>query len=125
VKNRILHIKTIYLTAALILIMSVGSGLMAQSIDKEYGEGNTLRQNKEIVIKVYPNPATDYVVVSTENKFVGKFKLNNIFGKVLLEGELNSAGKNIDLLKYRTGIYIISIYDEMDQKVSTRKIIKN
>lgn len=98
---------------------------MAQSIDKEYSEVNTLRQNKEIVIKVYPNPATDYVVVSTENKFVGKFKLNNIFGKVLLEGELNSEGKNIDLLKYRTGIYIISIYDEMDNKVSTRKIIKN
>lgn len=124
-KNRILHIKTICLTAGLLLMMSTGNGLKAQSIDKEYDEVNTLRQNKEIVIKVYPNPATDYVVVSTESKFEGKFKLNNIFGKVLLEGELNSEGKNIDLLKYRTGIYIISIYDEMDKKVSTRKIIKN
>lgn len=105
--------------------MSIGNGLTGQSLEEEYDRGERYRQSEEINIKVFPNPATDYVIVSTDSKFKGNFKLNNIFGKILLEGELNKETKNIDLIEYRTGIYIISIYDDTGQKVGTRKIIKN
>lgn len=106
------------------MVVSVESGLLSQSLDTDTN-GDKYTQAIDIDLKVFPNPATDYVVVSTDHKFNGRYKLNNIFGKVLLEGKLDNEGQKIELLKFRTGIYIISIYDESGQKLGARKIIKN
>jgi len=122
--HRIIDIKTFYLTAILILMVSMGNGLFSQSLDSGFDKSDYTKV-QEIDIKVFPNPATDYVIVTTAHKFKGRYKLNNILGKVLVEGQLDQKGEKIDLLKFRTGIYIISIYDESGQKLGARKIIKN
>jgi len=125
VKRILSYTRILGATTILFFVFSIGNGLLSQSADIAYDNNNRFSNDTEITIKVYPNPATDYVIVSTEKKFKGNYKLNNIFGKVLQEGKLNNEGKNIDLLEFRTGIYIISIYDEVGNKVGTRKIIKN
>ena len=119
------HIKIICFSFVLILGAIGDNDLLAQSLDQDYNDLPRFEQTDDISFKVYPNPTTDYISVSTDQKFDGSFKLNNIFGKILLEGEISKEGKKIDLLKFRSGIYIISVYDTEGKKVTTRKIIKN
>jgi len=123
--NTINHIKTICIMVILLIGVCHSNDLLSQDLSNGFDDVPSLQQSEDINIKVFPNPTTDFVRVSTESKFKGSFKLNNIVGKILLEGEINKEGKNIDLMKFRTGIYIISVYDTTGKKVGTRKIIKN
>lgn len=105
--------------------LSLGNGLIAQSLDYAKDDVSSFETSEDINVQIYPNPTSDFVRVSVDKKFIGNYKLSNIFGKNLLEGEINDASEQIDLLKFRTGIYIIRLYDVHGNKVATRKIIKN
>lgn len=103
----------------------VGNGLHAQSTFNQLAQEQIVDNTADLELKLYPNPVTDYVTLSSNHSLDGQFKLSNIVGKIILEGDLEGKGKTINLFDYRSGIYIISIYDKKGKKLATRKIIKN
>lgn len=123
--------KRMNFTKLFICILAIGfasmisNGLHAQSTFNQIEQGQIIDNTAELELKLYPNPVTDYVTLSSNQSLDGKFKLSNIVGKIILEGDLEGKGKTINLFDYRTGIYIISIYDREGKKLATRKIIKN
>lgn len=119
------QIRNFCFAIGLLLVASAGNDVLSQSFEREAPIVQNPFKTDEIEVKVYPNPTSDFVIVSNNKKLEGRFKLNNLFGKTLLEGEINDEREKIDLLDFRTGIYIISLYDKNGQKLATRKIIKN
>lgn len=114
------HIINLGCFIAVFMIGSLQQGIFAQSsFDRQSA------QVEEVNLKVFPNPTSDYVHISFDSDIEGHYKLSNIFGKIILEGDLTKEGKTIDLLDYRTGIYIVSVFDDKGKKVGARKIIKN
>ena len=79
--------------------------------------------SKEIVLNIYPNPATDIVNLSFSNEgqksLVKKIAVINSLGKVVFEST-NFVNK-IDLNQFSSGIYYISV-DVVNQSI-TQKII--
>lgn len=124
-RNTINLLRNLCFAVGVLLVASVGNDVVSQSFERHNPDVQSFIKKGDLEVKVYPNPTSDFVVVSTSKKLEGRFKLNNIFGKTLMEGDINDEREKIDLLEFRTGIYIITLYDESGQKLATRKIIKN
>ncbi|MBK8518692.1 MAG: T9SS type A sorting domain-containing protein [Saprospiraceae bacterium] len=74
-------------------------------------------------IKVYPNPATDYIQISNVNS-VKKIVVINILGKEMKTFiHYNNAQHDISELK--SGMYIVKLLDEKNKVVRTLKFNKS
>lgn len=74
-------------------------------------------------ILVYPNPATDFVNITSPNEFITTLEIFDLRGRLLreeLESEINTTQVNIGHLK--TGIYFLHIHTEAG--IITKKLIK-
>ncbi len=82
------------------------------------------KQQKKI--KIYPNPAKDYLYINFEDKVSDDVRImvSDIFGRtVKLVKNTNNSIKKIDLSNINNGIYIISIIDS--KEIISKKIIIN
>ena len=70
-------------------------------------------------ISIYPNPATDYVVLSGKTSKIKKIQIVNTNGEVVV-ANLSASGK-IDLSLLLNGIYFMEI--ELTDRLITKKII--
>ena len=59
-------------------------------------------------VKIYPNPASGQVFISTANNY-GQFEINDLSGKLVLSGDFDQSG--IDIGHLSSGTYLISIID--------------
>jgi phosphotransferase system IIB component len=70
--------------------------------------------------KVYPNPATDYVIVHLdENQKAQRIFIVNELGQVVKSQSINDKLNQIDLSNLKSGIYIIGIQQEKETSYST------
>jgi hypothetical protein len=77
-------------------------------------------------IKIYPNPASDYVIVQKENQSLEplSIKIIDISGKIVFEKSgINSNFTTIETTKFENGVYIIEII--VGQRKIHKKIIIN
>jgi hypothetical protein len=83
------------------------SDVYVHQVDKDYDSKDQLSisKEKEINIDIYPNPATNHVVV---NNYCGYFSIVNSFGYIVNQGELYSKEK-IDISNLNSGIYFIKL----------------
>jgi len=119
------YMKFLICVVAMVAISSMCNVLMSQELDSRADFNQSFDSKEALTLKIFPNPATEFVTIKANKKLEAQFKLSNIVGKIILEGQIDENGQTIDLLDYRTGIYIISIYDTKGKKLATRKIIKN
>jgi hypothetical protein len=90
----------------------------------------SVKQTEETNFLIGPNPLKDNVNISFKNEaFHNKLnlKVHTISGKLVKETYLsvNDGDANIDLADLDQGIYILSIEDETNRKVTYHKIIKS
>jgi hypothetical protein len=76
---------------------------------------------KESDIRVYPNPASDLVYVSTRESNAdlkaGDLKLTDLNGRILnIPIQITSAGASLDLTDLRSGYYILRIISKQEVK---------
>ena len=71
-------------------------------------------------IKLYPNPAKDYITVSTSSQGVLKLKVFNLLGQEVLS---NEGTNRLNVSSLLTGAYIVKVYQEQNI-VSTKKFFK-
>lgn len=97
-----------------------GNGIWKQSItDINLNVQDYQQSDKSL--KVYPNPASDYIhVVTNSNK--ARFKIIDIVGKEVMSGSLNSSNE-INISGIKCGAYIVFI--QFDKKVQTTKLLIN
>jgi len=64
-------------------------------------------------IQIYPNPATDFIRISTPTNFeFGKLKIFNAFGQLVFELSFTSENAIIDVSAFERGIYFVMIETE-------------
>lgn len=121
------------------LISSIGSSMPSNGIapnsfgdDEPIGSATTLldRDQKQEFdnldvdgapfLSVSPNPADDLLNVATNMSHLQNYRITNIQGQVMLEGQFTR--NFIQLEALNTGIYFITFYNEQEQVV--RKLIK-
>jgi len=84
------------------------------SLDKEADE-------IENIVKVYPNPATDFINVQVSRK--STYQLIDFNGKIILQGKLQQSENRIDISDKQNGIYFLNIVDFQKNEKQTVKII--
>ncbi len=72
---------------------------------------------KENDLKLYPNPAKDYVNIDS-NDFNGIIRISDSFGKIVFNSEINNTVKRIDLSEFQPGMYFIMPGDGKSFKTS-------
>lgn len=114
--NRSIHV--------IVLFLLFTTAISAQSNTPAIGNP-ALEQNKIIEeIKVFPNPAIDYIQISTGAAIIKKIVITNIFGKeVKVFQHYNNAQHDISELK--PGLYIIRMLDEKNKIMRSLKFNKN
>ena len=73
-------------------------------------------------IKIYPNPAKDYIKLTADDFLLSSVKIYNCIGILVEEIEFYSNEGKINVSDYESGIYFINIYDN-DGNVTTEKIM--
>jgi hypothetical protein len=72
-------------------------------------------------IKVYPNPATDFINIDVSQK--SSYQLTNMNGKIVLQGKLEELENRIDISDKKEGIYFLTVTDLQKKEKQTVKII--
>ncbi len=93
-------------------------------IDNIFITGDLINDNSELfslqIISVYPNPATDFIIVKSESEVqVGLYDIN---GKQVIDTH-SGTDDRIDITKINLGIYILKIEDVKSKSVVLRKVI--
>lgn len=83
-------------------------------------------KNAGINLKVYPNPATDKIVIEMVNPKIANIKIVNLQGQILfdetVESDENFFLKEIDLDTYPDGLYLIKA--DYGKNSTTKKFLK-
>ena len=74
---------------------------------------------KESPIRVYPNPATEYLIFEAQHS--GTFQLISSLGQILKTGDNTHGEERIDLSGFATGFYFLRIQNTIGSM--TKKII--
>ncbi len=71
-------------------------------------------------LAISPNPVTDLLTVITDNYALGQYRITNVQGQTMQEGQL--LGNSIQVSNLNRGVYFITFYNDSEQEV--RKLIK-
>ena len=74
---------------------------------------------------MWPNPATNEFVISTNNKLATQFSIVAVDGSIILNGKLYNETTTIKLNDVSNGIYFIEIKNNEGAIFATKKLIKN
>jgi|GEM_PF-3837085 len=79
-----------------------------------------------ITWSVFPNPSTNFVTLSMPSgtQPIGySYRINDVTGRVVLEGDITQTDQRIDLENLVSGIYVVNIFSS-DQNVKVIKLTK-
>ena len=91
------------------------------------GDEVTTEDTPKIDIKIYPNPTTDFITITSkglENQnLINSYQLFNYQGQLIMENSMSQVNTKINLNNLSTSMYILRVY--IDQKLfKTFKILK-
>jgi type IX secretion system substrate protein len=76
------------------------------------------------ILKVYPNPASDFAEIRLTGNTISKVSISSIDGKLIFEKAMDAESSfKADISSYTKGIYIVTV-ETADGKVLSEKIIK-
>ena len=94
--------------------------------DEEWGEAQTIVGLDEISneneIHLFPNPASDYINISTNEK--AEIQIYNSTGQLLLRQKANSDNTQADVSAFPAGIYFANLLDEEGLNIRKLKFLK-
>ena len=76
----------------------------------------------ENVIKVYPNPATDFINIELKHRIKSSFQFIDLNGRTILQGQLNELVNRIEIGNQKNGIYLLKIINLEKNESETIKI---
>lgn len=79
---------------------------------------------KNSLVKLFPNPARDFIVVESNNIYAGKLELYNIKGQIILSERFTKPHDRISISNYPKGIYFYQIKTEK-RIIDSGKVVLN
>lgn len=79
---------------------------------------------KDRELRVFPNPASDYISVENESNMSSKIVLYSIEGKVIFKKEKNDTLIRIELSGIKPGVYVLNCIFNESEYISKKLIIK-
>jgi secreted PhoX family phosphatase len=74
---------------------------------------------------IAPNPVTNYVTIQFSEPFVGSsFIITNAIGEQVFNQVINQYQQKIDVSKYTTGLYFISLKDNEGTNIASKRFLK-
>jgi len=89
-------------------------------VDAIWGDPSNVQSNKLENIKIYPNPASSLLYVSTQENQNLSYTIYSIIGNQIADGYLSLAISEIDITNLNKGIYILSIANVSNR--TTKKV---
>ncbi|MDN4164779.1 T9SS type A sorting domain-containing protein [Cytophagales bacterium LB-30] len=112
---------------SLLLLSLITSGVWAQSVAERRFNGNT-ELDADNIISLYPQPATEYVVVQIKNSTLTKvsFQMYNIIGvPVNIEAEqISETEYKIPIKDLNMGYYMVVVKDDPARFQKAYKFLK-
>jgi len=105
------------------LLISYNSYAQDQFASNENPIISTNQDTQPLTYKVYPNPTSDYITIKIDRQNNYRYAISNIIGKRILQGEFDKS-VDLDLRNLRKGIYVLSIFNNANEKLATKKLIK-
>jgi len=68
---------------------------------------NIASKNQLSRIKIYPNPADEYLNVALPNNTLPKYVVQNLYGNVVMEGIMSNSSQKVNISNLAAGIYFI------------------
>jgi TonB family protein len=98
--------------------------------DSENSKGNVINtkkktEDKSIELKIYPNPATDYVnieILDSETDL--EYQLINTKGQICITGRIYNSQVQINIAELTNGLYIVRLFSKEKGLIKTEKLIK-
>ena len=90
-------------------------------ISNAQSESNSDMNKNNISFSVIPNPASDFVLITTNGLDNASIKIIDILGNNLYSENITST-KKVDISDFKNGIYFISI-ESSDSKIANRRLI--
>ena len=84
---------------------------------------NVKNVNSQINLKIYPNPAEDFINIETNLLSNTNYSISNLYGQLLRTGELTKENK-ISIIDFSEGIYLIRFYNNSNNEIGNYKFIK-
>ena len=78
---------------------------------------------KEQEVLVFPNPVTSSLVIKSGSVRIAEYRLCDLTGKKILQGQVYSSNEKIDLTDIKDGTYFLHLFGEGKEE-SRQKIIK-
>ncbi len=82
----------------------------------------SINENREINFNIYPNPAQDRIVISSDYQ-LKTISIFSVFGESVLEQSYNQNETSIDVSQLSNGLYLVNIETDGDHSVSKKVII--
>lgn len=128
VNNKLYAGVTDYFSFGKIFIYSL-TGAAVDSFDVSVAPGNiaidyngplAVNELNRSQLEIYPNPATDFIIVKSNNAV--DFKIYDVVGNMLIAEKLNSATTKINIGDLKNGVYFIKVDD--GKTVTIQKLVK-
>jgi len=74
-------------------------------------------------IKVYPNPASDYIKLNTKSN-VDKIKVLNMVGKIIKHFNVIQTGEKYNISAIPNGLYLVQLLDSDGKVITTKRLNK-
>ncbi len=74
-------------------------------------------------IKVYPNPASDYIKLNVV-KNVDKIKILNMVGKTIKRFNVVESGEKYNIANMPKGLYLVQLLDKKGKIITTKRLNK-
>ncbi|MBI1306405.1 MAG: T9SS type A sorting domain-containing protein [Bacteroidetes bacterium] len=100
-----------------LFIFTYGRGVWVADLEENIFSSSKLSANLSASVKIYPNPASDYVQIEGAS---GKYEIFDLQGSQIATGTTNS-GDKIPTSYFKNGLYFIRVYDP--KGTVTRKLV--
>jgi len=77
----------------------------------------------KVKIKVYPNPASDYIQLNVISN-VKNIKILNMVGKTIKRFKVELKGEKYNISDMPKGLYLVQLLDEGEKVISTKRLNK-
>jgi hypothetical protein len=102
-------------------IMPNQGGAAIDSIDLQINMSVGIEEKEVLGMTAYPNPANNALTVNTTGTENVVLKITDVLGKVVYYDEVGAI-KKLDVSDYKSGVYLVSVYNE-GVLVQTRRVV--
>lgn len=112
--------KIVYITLLIFMILPVAA--QVRFANDAYASAKALREGDNPTIKIFPNPATDYIELSQNDK-VSKVIVFNLVGKEMKRFDAGE-GQRYNVSDLPKGLYLVQLVDKSGQTIITQRVSK-